>query len=125
MYYIGHTINLDMLPARDPNLDRVVRSDGSLKIKDGSQSSSVGKRRKPQDERESISVARTDLDYNGVDSSEDLVSGTKERRAILKEVKDHMELLKEFEGLIPNKELKKQKKDLFMSLPHIPAIKFE
>lgn len=43
-----------------------------------------------------------------------------ERRAILKEVKDHTELLKEFEGVISEEELSKRKRALYAALPPVP-----
>ncbi len=43
-----------------------------------------------------------------------------ERRALLKEVKDHTELLKEFEGIIPQEELNQRKKALYLALPPVP-----
>mmetsp|Transcript_609 Transcript_609/g.1253 ORF Transcript_609/g.1253 Transcript_609/m.1253 type:complete len:416 (-) Transcript_609:119-1366(-) len=43
-----------------------------------------------------------------------------ERRALLKEVKDHTELLKEFEGIIPQDELIQRKKALYLALPPVP-----
>lgn len=44
-----------------------------------------------------------------------------ERRAMLKEVKDHTELLKEFEGIIPDEELVLRKRALYAALPPVPA----
>jgi hypothetical protein len=43
-----------------------------------------------------------------------------ERRMVLKEVREHLELLKEFEGVISQDELNKRKRDLFMALPPAP-----
>lgn len=43
-----------------------------------------------------------------------------ERRAMLKEVKDHVELLKDFEGIIPAEELAKRKRALYAALPPVP-----
>ena len=43
-----------------------------------------------------------------------------ERRALLKEIKDHTELLKEFVGVIPDTELAERKRVLYASLPPIP-----
>jgi hypothetical protein len=43
-----------------------------------------------------------------------------ERRIVLKEVREHLELLKEFEGVISQEELNKRKRDLFMALPPAP-----
>jgi len=43
-----------------------------------------------------------------------------ERRAILKEVKDHTELLASFAGIIPDDELLKRKRRLYAALPPVP-----
>mmetsp|Transcript_12563 Transcript_12563/g.18489 ORF Transcript_12563/g.18489 Transcript_12563/m.18489 type:complete len:290 (+) Transcript_12563:139-1008(+) len=43
-----------------------------------------------------------------------------ERRRMLQEVKDHLDLLKEFEGVIPPEDLTKRKRDLFLALPSAP-----
>ena len=42
------------------------------------------------------------------------------RREVLREVKDHMELLNQFEGLIDSEIIKKRKRALFLSLPPPP-----
>jgi len=44
-------------------------------------------------------------------------STAEERRALITEIKDHLELLKEFEGVIPKSELDARKTELFNSLP--------
>ena len=43
-----------------------------------------------------------------------------ERRALLKEVKDHTELLREFVGIIPDNELAERKRALYAALPAVP-----
>lgn len=43
-----------------------------------------------------------------------------ERRKILQEVKDHLALLKEFEGLAPQEELDQRKRDLYAAMPPAP-----
>jgi hypothetical protein len=43
-----------------------------------------------------------------------------DRRNVLKEVREHLDLLKEFEGVISQEELNKRKRDLFMALPPAP-----
>lgn len=43
-----------------------------------------------------------------------------DRKNVLSEVREHLELLKEFEGVVPEEELKKRKRDLFMALPPAP-----
>ncbi len=43
-----------------------------------------------------------------------------ERRAILKEIKDHTELLREFVGVVPDDVLAKRKRALYAALPPVP-----
>ena len=43
-----------------------------------------------------------------------------ERRGVLHEVREHLELLKEFEDVVPEEELKKRKRELFLALPCAP-----
>jgi hypothetical protein len=43
-----------------------------------------------------------------------------ERRRALKEVREHLELLKEFEGVISDDDLLKRKRELFLALPPAP-----
>lgn len=66
---------------------------------------------------------------NGVcGTSEDLVTSQetlqekneRKRRELLREVKDHMDLLVQFEGIIDSDIIKKRKRDLFHSLPPPP-----
>ncbi len=42
---------------------------------------------------------------------------TTERRALLKEIKDHIDILNEFKGIVPNETLIQRKKALFAQLP--------
>lgn len=44
-----------------------------------------------------------------------------DRRLTVQEVREHLELLKEFEGIIPQEEIAQRKRDLFLSLPAVPA----
>jgi hypothetical protein len=46
--------------------------------------------------------------------------GADDRRLMLNEVREHMELLKEFEGIIPDEELVKRKQELFLAMPPAP-----
>lgn len=48
----------------------------------------------------------------------------KRRRALLSEVKEHLDVLKEFHGIIPNKEIQKRRRELYMSLPPAPYSDF-
>lgn len=46
-----------------------------------------------------------------------------ERRLQLQEVRQHLDLLKEFEGAISEEELTRRKRELFLSLPPAPPAK--
>jgi hypothetical protein len=43
-----------------------------------------------------------------------------DRRRMLQEVRDHLDLLKEFEGLIPAEEYARRKRELFLAMPPAP-----
>jgi hypothetical protein len=43
-----------------------------------------------------------------------------ERRSLLREVREHLDLLREFEGVISQEEINKRKRELFLSLPPAP-----
>lgn len=45
---------------------------------------------------------------------------TEDRRKILKEVREHLDILKEFEGIISDEDLAKRKRELFLALPSAP-----
>lgn len=52
--------------------------------------------------------------------AQDSALTVEERRRVLHEVREHLELLKEFEDVVPEEELKKRKRDLFLALPNAP-----
>lgn len=56
------------------------------------------------------SLGRVQLPHNTVE----------DRQRILNEVRDHLELLKEFEGIIPDEEINRRKRQLFEALPPAP-----
>ena len=62
-----------------------------------------------------------DDDVNETDLAE-IVDGPSldDRRSTLKEVREHLDLLKEFEGVISQDELIKRKRELFLALPPAP-----
>jgi hypothetical protein len=67
----------------------------------------------PNGHRETVKDSETAADVGGDQQPE-------ERRMVLKEVREHLELLKEFDGVISQDELNKRKRDLFMALPPAP-----
>lgn len=69
-----------------------------------------------------VAAAALDTDDPPIDMS-DLLGENKlveDRRKTLLEVREHLELLKEFEGVISAEELSKRKRELFMALPPAP-----
>jgi hypothetical protein len=52
--------------------------------------------------------------------SEDAKTRVEERRAVLREVRDHLDILKEFQEIIPQEELDKRKRELYLALPDAP-----
>jgi len=94
IYYKGVDLNPDIFPAIPPTMV-------SVPLK------------KPSNFRLSASNAGINLP-SAVDLSDE------DRRAMLKEVKDHTELLASFVGVIPDEELLKRKKRLYAALPPVP-----
>lgn len=45
---------------------------------------------------------------------------TYDRGRLLEEVKEHLELLKQFEGVIPDEDIASRKRELFLALPLPP-----
>ena len=62
-------------------------------------------------------------DVNDSDLADIVGTSFDDRRVILQEVKDHLNLLKEFEGVISEEELVKRKRELFLALPPAPPVK--
>lgn len=52
--------------------------------------------------------------------SDEQKASVEERRAVLSEVREHLDLLKDFAELIPEEELNKRKRELFLALPDAP-----
>lgn len=66
-----------------------------------------------------ISLSIADLAINR-DKVKSAKLTDEERRAILKEIKDHTELLREFVGVVPDDELAERKRALYAALPPVP-----
>jgi len=67
---------------------------------------------------------RGEHDVNVADL-EDIVSqeakaSIEERRAVLHEVREHLDILKEFQELVSEEELNKRKRELYLALPDAP-----
>jgi len=56
----------------------------------------------------------------GVVGRDEVKDPDEDRRKALAEVREHLELLKEFEGVISDDDIKKRKRDLFLALPAAP-----
>lgn len=52
--------------------------------------------------------------------SEEAKANVEERRAVLHEVREHLDILKEFSELVPEEELIKRKRELYLALPDAP-----
>jgi len=63
---------------------------------------------------------RLSASYAGINLPPAVELSDEDRRAMLKEVKDHTELLASFVGVIPDEELLKRKKRLYAALPQVP-----
>lgn len=62
--------------------------------------------------------------HEGPSASDDIPSPdngpAEQRQSTLKEVRDHLELLKQFDGIIPADEINRRKRELFLALPPAP-----
>lgn len=107
IYYRGVNVDPDLFPATPPRYVEVpIVKPGSARQARIIAASGV-------DGAPSIPLAKMTINSH-------LEIPDEERRAMLKEVKDHTELLKEFEGVIPEEELAKRKRALYAALPPVP-----
>lgn len=63
------------------------------------------------------------LDVEAILAETNSKQPNEERRLMLKEVREHLDLLKEFEGVISEEELLRRKRELFLALPPAPPPK--
>mmetsp|Transcript_14629 Transcript_14629/g.14108 ORF Transcript_14629/g.14108 Transcript_14629/m.14108 type:complete len:333 (-) Transcript_14629:83-1081(-) len=124
LFYDKGEMNPHLPSARDPDPNRVVPNKKPIggEYPPGASSkdeddNSIGRKAK--------SNGKENLDAKISKHKPDTATRPKteadERRALLQEVREHLELLKEFEGIIPATEMSKRKKELFMSLPSAPS----
>ena len=66
------------------------------------------------------SAARPEGHSAGEDSPSPDNGPAEQRQSTLKEVRDHLELLKQFDGIIPADEINRRKRELFLALPPAP-----
>merc|ERR1712238_562220 len=122
MFYLGESRNPNLPMAVDPNPNRVVPVKkppfGTYPGEELPFSKKMGNKgkKRPHDDTEASKNAQ--YTYKAA-------TPTERRRALLKEVREHLELLKEFEGVISAKDLTKKKKELFNSLPPAPEGKVD
>ena len=135
MFYIGDKMNPNLPPAVDPNPHRVVPS-----VKPNKHYIDTENRKRQeraatmvlQESRNGVSMTSV----SGTDGSPSKKQKTShilptrqnaalsvvnqeamERRALLQEIKDHLDILKELKGVIPEKDLVERKKALYAKLP--------
>lgn len=123
MYYEKGELNTNLPPARDPDPNRVVPN---KKPPNGEYPPGANMRGGDDDDesgeegaKKGATTRRSSTEKGS--KTKALTSPADERRALLQEVREHLELLKEFEGVISPAEMSKRKKDLFMSLPSAPS----
>lgn len=121
MYYSGDEVNPNNPPARDPNPNRVVP------VKKPPLGSYPGQiidtPITPARDHKRVFDVNDRVSFEVTPSSEHLTPAEK-RCKVLQEVSEHLELLKEFEGIISTEELDQRKRELFSALPPAPE-KFE
>lgn len=123
MYYLGENVNPNVPKAHDPNPNRVVPM---MKPPLDSYPEERVEFRKSLPEFRSSSHKRH-LEPNNTVENKKLarpqmpLSPSGKRKLVLKEVRKHLELLKEFEGVISMKMLHHRKKELFSALPPVPS----
>lgn len=112
MFYKGDNVDPDLPPARPPR---------EVVVPNKKPPSGVSRRsaslRDEDDDSESGLKSFMEQMAKG---SNDLLADAEERRKMLDEVKTHMELLREFEGVIPEEDLERRKRELFNALPPAP-----
>ena len=115
MFYVGDENDSTIPAAIDPNPGRVLptqRPDDDDELDEF-----VKKRRRDSEDLMDPTGQMVDDRRN----STRMLPAPK-RRALLKEVKEHLEILREFEGanIVPEEDLRKRKLQLFYSLPDVP-----
>ncbi len=135
MFYLGADVNPSLPQAIDPNPERVVPSvkpkteyieAENLKraaktaaaamqaTKDAAAAAQVNSHTPHKRQRTSLPESSSILSVTPMQAA-DVV----ERRALLKEIKDHLDILNEFKGVIPESELADQKRKLYATLPKL------
>lgn len=113
MYYRGVVVDPNIFPAIPPRVVEVPTR------KQGNDQQATNNVAKGGGDAPSIPLAKMTISPGKGRNNVEMPDG--ERRAMLKEVKDHTELLKEFEGVIPDEELANRKRALYAALPPVPS----
>lgn len=108
IYYRGVVVDPAIFPAKPP---RVVEVPAKRPADRNTAGENGG-------DAQSIPLAQ--MTIGAVKRGKNVEMSDEERRAMLQEVKDHTELLKQFEGVIPGEELAARKRALFAALPPVP-----
>jgi len=120
MYYKGDKLNPD-LPPTIPAVPIVVPSERPSASGDGGHFISPGSEVAGRPPLPNQGVATLPSTASG--GEVDIAAGdaaAESRRKIVKEVTDHLDILKQFEGVIPTDELNRRKRDLYLAMPPAP-----
>jgi hypothetical protein len=143
MFYVGSELDPNLPPARDPNPNRVVPSVKprpevveAENLKRAAKAAAAALQASKDAEAaaivqmQNLNQGQSNKKQKTVHKSNSAAKSTSasakarkadddalERRALLKEIKDHLEILNEFKGIMPESELNERKRDLFNRLP--------
>ena len=116
MYYKNGKLDPDLPPARAPRPIQIPseRTSGRASLTMAGVAIQPTHDGAPIKEHD-VNVA--DLEAIVAQDSKDTIE---ERRAVLHEVREHLDILKEFQDLVPEEELNKRKRELYLALPDAP-----
>ena len=126
MYYDGEAIATDLPPPIDPNPSRKVPKNKpkdypSFSVASGALPSVDGGDGNVSDELQAYAgqLASSSPARGGNRGTGQIDDGT--RRAMLKEVKDHLDVIKQLEGIMPAAEAEQRKRALYAAMPPPPG----
>jgi hypothetical protein len=136
MFYRGSTLNPDLPPAVPPKpvlvpQERPPRDAQTIVLAPASALAETAMQHTARETAHAAAVvaARQEHDLNDADlEAIGIAAGgapppprdMDDRRTVLQEVRAHLDLLKEFEGIIPAEELNSRKRQLYLALPPAP-----
>lgn len=116
VYYRGLTVDGDLFPAIPSRVvDVPVNKQDNFRETPINAASITGSDAAPTASMSNMSLSPGKRGNNNAEMSDE------QRRAMLKEVKDHIELLESFKGVIPDEELNERKRALYAALPPVPT----